>query len=65
MKKRKHFNGSDIRDFDEDELLRTAEVAEHAIIKWTLELSDALDIPIDELANLRKKLKDFLDEEVY
>ena len=64
MKKRKNY-GVKLRDFDEDELLRMAEVTEYAIIKWVLEISDALDVPIDELATLRKKLKDFLDEEVY
>ena len=62
---RKNFgvHGSD--SFDGDTVIRIAEIAECSIIKWTLELSDELDIPLDELATIKMKLKEFLDEEVY
>ena len=66
IKIRKDYGNNSFTDFFEsDDLIRIAELAETSIIKWPLELSDALDMPIDELANLRVKLKEFLDEEVY
>jgi hypothetical protein len=63
---RKNYGNSSFDEFfDTDELIRVAELAETAIIKWPLELSDELDMPIDELAGMRVKLKEFLDEEVF
>lgn len=66
IKIRKNYGNSSFDDiFGTDELIRVAELAETAIIKWPLELSDELDIPLDELASMRVKLKEFLDEEVF
>ena len=66
IKIRKDYGGNNLSDFfDGDELIRIAEIAESSIIKWPLEISDSIDMPIDELAGLRVKLKEFLDEEVY
>ena len=66
MKKTKqNYQGRRSGEFGDEDFVRIAEIAEFAIIKWVLEISDNLDIPIAELADLRKRLKEFLDEEVY
>ena len=66
MKKTKqNYRGKSSDDFSDEDFVRIAEIAEFSIIKWVLELSDNLDITISDLADLRKRLKEFLDEEVY
>ena len=57
--------GAGLAGFEHDDQIVIAQIAEHAILKWTIELSDALDISFADLGKLKVKLTEYLDEEEY
>jgi len=55
--------GSSLEGFERDEIIFVAQIAEQAIVKWPVEMSDLLDISIPDLSKLKAKLTEYLDEE--
>ena len=61
-KVRKNY-GAGLTGFEHDEQVIIAQIAEHAIVKWSIEISDAIDISFADLGQLKVKLTEYLDEE--
>jgi len=61
-KVRKNY-GSSLEGFERDEVILIAQIAEQSIVKWSIEISDMLDMSLIDLGKLKVKLTEYLDEE--
>lgn len=61
-KVRKNY-GSSLEGFEHDEVIFIAQIAEQSIVKWSIEISDMLDMSLADLGKLKVKLTEYLDEE--